>query len=192
MNQSFDFGEVEALLAVAIGEPGDRTFYFQVHGPKAAYNFKAEKVQVRGIAEYLEKLADASGVGGSAPLPKAAPIDTIEWTVGEVTVALEETAGRIHVVLSAISEFSEVEAEAEFLGLFDAEISEEGGPSDEDTEDDPDEEDDNAGVARLVLTPALARSFAVAAKELVAAGREICDLCGLPIDPGGHFCPRMN
>lgn len=186
MNSSFDFGEVEALLALAVGQPGDRTFYFQVHSTRAAYNFKAEKVQIRGIAEYLEKLADASGVGGTVALPRAVPVDTTEWIVGEVTVALEESAGRIHVVLSEVSELTEVEAEAELLGLFDPDQHE------DESEDDQDDEDDNVSVARMILTPALARSFALAAKELVAAGREICDLCGLPIDPDGHFCPRMN
>jgi uncharacterized repeat protein (TIGR03847 family) len=125
-------------------------------------------------------------VGGTVALPRAVPVDTTEWIVGEVTVALEESAGRIHVVLSEVSELTEVEAEAELLGLFDPDQHE------DESEDDQDEEDDNVSVARMILTPALARSFALAAKELVAAGREICDLCGLPIDPDGHFCPRMN
>jgi predicted amidophosphoribosyltransferase len=26
----------------------------------------------------------------------------------------------------------------------------------------------------------------------VAAGRPICSMCGQPIDPEGHFCPRKN
>ena len=30
------------------------------------------------------------------------------------------------------------------------------------------------------------------AKEIAAAGRPICALCGNPIDPDGHFCPPSN
>ena len=29
-------------------------------------------------------------------------------------------------------------------------------------------------------------------KEVVAAGRPTCAMCGEPIDPEGHFCPRRN
>jgi uncharacterized repeat protein (TIGR03847 family) len=28
--------------------------------------------------------------------------------------------------------------------------------------------------------------------EIIAAGRPICQLCGMPIDPEGHVCVRMN
>jgi len=27
---------------------------------------------------------------------------------------------------------------------------------------------------------------------VVAAGRPPCPLCGLPLDPDGHVCPRQN
>lgn len=30
------------------------------------------------------------------------------------------------------------------------------------------------------------------AKEVVLAGRTLCDRCRLPIDPGGHRCPSTN
>jgi len=28
--------------------------------------------------------------------------------------------------------------------------------------------------------------------EVVAQGRPVCPLCGQPMDPDGHFCPRAN
>jgi hypothetical protein len=47
-------------------------------------------------------------------------------------------------------------------------------------------------VLRVRLSVAYARSFVSRAERVVAAGREPCPLCGLPLDPEGHICPRMN
>ncbi len=38
----------------------------------------------------------------------------------------------------------------------------------------------------------LAAAMAEAALEAVTAGRPVCPLCGGPIDPLGHMCPRAN
>jgi hypothetical protein len=32
----------------------------------------------------------------------------------------------------------------------------------------------------------------VRAARIVAAGRPPCPLCGAPLDPQGHICPRRN
>lgn len=48
------------------------------------------------------------------------------------------------------------------------------------------------GVARFCFTLPQAAAFARFALELVAQGRPDCGLCGLPIDPEGHVCPRLN
>jgi hypothetical protein len=37
-----------------------------------------------------------------------------------------------------------------------------------------------------------AAAFAIRATQLVEAGRPPCPLCGLPLDPRGHDCPRTN
>ena len=36
------------------------------------------------------------------------------------------------------------------------------------------------------------KDFADEAFRVCAAGRPICPLCGSPIDPNGHLCPRSN
>ncbi len=43
-------------------------------------------------------------------------------------------------------------------------------------------------------TPPAAQVRAMAAKgaEAVAAGRPLCPLCDMPMDPAGHRCPRWN
>ena len=53
-------------------------------------------------------------------------------------------------------------------------------------------EDEEGDVARFSVTRAQAAAFAIRATSLVEAGRPPCPLCGLPIDPSGHRCPRTN
>jgi uncharacterized repeat protein (TIGR03847 family) len=45
---------------------------------------------------------------------------------------------------------------------------------------------------RVRLTRGQVVAYIEHARELVAAGRPPCRLCGQPIDPEGHVCPRLN
>ena len=45
---------------------------------------------------------------------------------------------------------------------------------------------------RFAITRAQAAAFVERARQLMDAGRKICPLCNLAIDPGGHVCPRRN
>ena len=54
------------------------------------------------------------------------------------------------------------------------------------------DEDEEGVVARIALTREQAAAFAIRATGLVEAGRPPCPLCGLPLDPSGHDCPRTN
>ncbi len=53
-------------------------------------------------------------------------------------------------------------------------------------------EDEEGDTARFTVTREQAAAFAVRATTLVEAGRPPCPLCGLPLDPSGHQCPRTN
>lgn len=53
-------------------------------------------------------------------------------------------------------------------------------------------EDEDGTVARIQVTREQAAAFAIRATSLVEAGRPPCPLCGLPLDPSGHDCPRTN
>jgi len=63
-------------------------------------------------------------------------------------------------------------------------------------EGEPAELDDDSDVGpdtlRVRISPSAALAFAARAERVVAAGRPPCALCGLPLDPNGHVCPRMN
>jgi hypothetical protein len=55
-----------------------------------------------------------------------------------------------------------------------------------------DDEDEGPDTLRVRLTADAARGFVNRALEVVAAGRLPCPLCGQPLDPQGHICPRRN
>jgi uncharacterized repeat protein (TIGR03847 family) len=55
----------------------------------------------------------------------------------------------------------------------------------EDVEEGPD-------ALRVRIEPPHARAFVERARLVVAAGRQTCPLCGQPLEPGGHICPRSN
>jgi uncharacterized repeat protein (TIGR03847 family) len=51
---------------------------------------------------------------------------------------------------------------------------------------------DDRDVLVVRITGASARAFVRRAQALLAAGRPLCPLCALPLDPEGHVCPRQN
>jgi uncharacterized repeat protein (TIGR03847 family) len=53
-------------------------------------------------------------------------------------------------------------------------------------------EDEEGDMARFTITRSQAAAFAIRATTLVEAGRPPCPLCGGPLDPSGHQCPRTN
>ena len=53
-------------------------------------------------------------------------------------------------------------------------------------------DDEKAATARFCFTLPQAAAFGRFALDLVSQGRPDCGFCGLPIDPDGHACPRMN
>jgi uncharacterized repeat protein (TIGR03847 family) len=67
-------------------------------------------------------------------------------------------------------------------------------------ETDPDDEDavvvgvddEDLSELRIALTRNQVVEFIAGARELVAGGRPSCRLCGRPMDPEGHVCPRWN
>lgn len=56
----------------------------------------------------------------------------------------------------------------------------------------PEEEIDDGESLRVVITRAQVRAFIDRASSLMAGGRPPCRLCGAPMDPEGHACPRSN
>lgn len=54
------------------------------------------------------------------------------------------------------------------------------------------EEGEEAASARISATREQVAALSMRGAEAVAAGRPPCPLCGQPLDPEGHTCPRLN
>jgi uncharacterized repeat protein (TIGR03847 family) len=60
------------------------------------------------------------------------------------------------------------------------------------SDEDEDEDIDGPDVLRVRVSASAARSFVERAARVVASGRPPCPMCGQPLDPQGHICPRRN
>jgi len=190
-HQVHAFEPPERFVAGTVGEPGDRTFFLQARGGGRVVSVALEKVQVSLLAEKLEELLTeaARRFGVDLPDPPALavhdnePLDTPvdeEFRVGTLGLAFDVDTST--VVIEAI-EAGEADTEVE-LGADDEEAMS--------ADDEDDEPDDDLDRLRVRLTPEATRAFIERARRVVAAGRPPCPLCGQPLDPAGHLCPRHN
>ena len=191
-HQVHAFEPPERFVAGTVGEPGDRTFFLQARGGGRVVSVALEKVQVSLLAEKLDELlTEASRRFGvelpDAPVPAGhdnEPLDTPvdeEFRVGTLGLAFD--VDTTTVVIEAIE-----------AGESDAEVDLGGDEDDDDAavDDDDDEPDDDLDRLRVRLTPEATRAFIDRAGRVVAAGGPPCPLCGQPLDPAGHLCPRHN
>ncbi|HEV8697620.1 MAG TPA: DUF3090 family protein [Candidatus Limnocylindrales bacterium] len=182
------FDPPDRFVAGAIGEPGDRAFFLQAREGRRVVSVALEKVQVAVLAERLGALLEELGRRGVPEVEAPEPdpeIDIAEaaddtggldeplneaFRAGSLTLGWDGGAGRVLV-----------EARAQ---------DEDGEAIDPDEDDDEDEE--GPDLLRVRMTAAAARGFVARAARVVAAGRPPCPLCGAPLDPLGHICPRRN
>ena len=173
--QVFFFDPPERFVAGTVGLPGERTFFLQATGGGRTVSVALEKVQVRVLAERIDDLLDTVALSGELTggtdlddAPLETPLDE-EFRVGNMGLAWDGEAELC--VVEALAQPTE-EADAEVEPLSDA--------------------DEGPDALRVRMTPAMARGFVARALRVVAAGRPPCPLCGLPLDPSGHVCPRQN
>ena len=179
MTESFDFEAPDALVPGAVGQPGSRTFFLQVSEGVRTVSLKVEKQQVAALCDYLGGiLADLPPVADTELVAPPQPVDPthLTWVVGRLAVAYEEADDRIVVVAEEFLQIDEDEAEALDLDDPVALIAAGYDPS----------------TARIRLSRAQVAAFITVGNDLVRAGRPPCRLCGQPIDPQGHACPRLN
>jgi uncharacterized repeat protein (TIGR03847 family) len=174
---SFDLGEVDAFTAGTVGPPGQRVFFLQARGNGQIVTLKCEKQQVEALGQFLERLLQDLPAPGDGPLPTVLelvePLDPA-WIAGQLGVAWEADLDRFIIAVE------ELDATTGGEGVEEGDVAPEPEPS------------LDRGTMRLLVTRGQALAFAGRAAELVASGRPACRFCGLPMDPEGHPCPRMN
>jgi uncharacterized repeat protein (TIGR03847 family) len=193
-----EFDPVDTIAAGAVGEPGQRAFYIQAQKDGRVLSVLVEKQQVAILAERVRLLLDQVETqfpegGGDTPGVPGAETGELQGDpvplFRAVAIGIGFDPARRLVVLE----------------LHERPVADEDDEDDEDEDDDEDdefgefgepelgEEEEGEGyLARLYFTAAQARAMATRGSAAVEAGRPPCPLCGGPLDPSGHVCPRLN
>jgi uncharacterized repeat protein (TIGR03847 family) len=167
MEERHEFDEVTLLSAFAVGVPGKRTFFL-------AMGEKGEWLRLWLEKEQLEALALA--------------IDRLFFTLPQEHIRLPQEVDGLPLSDDITSGFPLAELEIDQIALSC--------------------EQEKAAIDLLVhvlgprgqhpsevycqATLAQLRKLGSQAKSICAAGRPRCMLCGSPIDPAGHNCPKLN
>lgn len=191
----FEFDPPDRFVADAVGRPGQRSFYLQATSGRNVVTVAVEKAQVAVLAERLAAMLSElrrqglalpeSAIEAGDRSPLSEPIRE-EFRVGTLTMAWDPEAER--VVLEARAMPEEGFDLDEVIEAVTASPEEAGTAEDEGVEDDDEESD----VVLVRLAPTDALAFVERAVRVLAAGRPPCPLCGAPLNPEGHLCPRRN
>lgn len=202
MSEKFFFEHLDGFIPGAVGQPGARTFVLQARQGEQVVTFKMEKEQVAMLGRYLAQ--EAARLGGAEPdRDVTGLLEPVEpcWVVGTLSAAVDPETMRVHITAEELVLDDPDDPDGD---LFTEEYLDR---PDSDPDDEEDEDDDGLddllmdevaqilsvhGVARFELTLGQAVAFAELAEELMSAGRPPCRLCGRPMDPAGHACPRWN
>ncbi|MCB0060492.1 MAG: DUF3090 domain-containing protein [Caldilineaceae bacterium] len=171
----YDLNPVVHLIADAIGEPGNRTFFIQARAQREVVSLVMEKQEVGSLAisvlqllEELEKsYPDLPHTSRSAvALKPEHPMEPL-FRVGQLSIGYDEEEDMVWIVAKALM-------------------------VNEETQEIVDPNDDNVPGVRFVATRDQMRAMSEHALEVISQGRPVCPLCGRSIDREGHFCARTD
>ena len=171
---SYDLNPVDHIIADAVGEPGQRTFFIQGRKDKDLLSLVLEKQEVLNLAisvlqlleDLEEKFPDLKPVSDHKEvLHPEQPIEPV-FRIGQLIIGYDEETDMIWLIAKALV------------------VKESGVVVDPESESVPS--------ARFVATREQMRTMSEHALEIVSQGRPTCPLCGRPVDREGHFCPRTD
>ena len=168
------YKDLSRFTVGTIGLPGERTFFIQIRKGTEVLSASIEKSQVAAMSERIHHMLKEIRL--AHPLTErpvlirdSLPLDTPvmdEFRIGSIAIFYDEDSELIQIDLRELNFNSE-------------EVH------DEETSDDVE-------ILRIFITATQALIFSDRADLVVAAGRQPCPFCGLPIDPQGHLCARAN
>lgn len=188
MSTSFELASCDRITVGTIGPAGQRVFFLQAREDAVLVTLKLEKTHVALLSARLGELLHDNPA--TSAIPEPAELDLEEpalpdWIVGSIGLSFATEEDRVVLICEE---------------LVVGEI--------EDDDDDDDEDDDDlfsedlfddenvsrrsGAVARFGFTRGQAAALAIRGATLVAVGRAPCPLCGYPLDPRGHVCPKTN
>lgn len=180
--QVFEYDPPERFVAGTTGMPGSRTFFLQARTGPRVTTVALEKQQVSVLAERVDELLDevVRRTKGETPVPAITPAAADDTAPLELPIEEEFRVGTMGLAWDGDAGLVVVEAHAQT------------GDDDEEAPEPLTDAEDRPDVLRVRMNASAARAFISRATRVVAAGRPPCPLCGLPLDPHGHVCPRQN
>ena len=167
-----DLNPVQHITSDAIGQPGQRVFYIQAwrEADVQPVTIIVEKIQLQTLAAGIEQiLGEVASQNPDLPEPSG---------------KYDEEKMRITPPVDPLFRGGEMglgyDAEHDMIVILAREILMEGASAEE------------ASVVGFWCTRQQARHLAAWSSEVVNRGRAICPVCGQPMDPAGHFCPKKN
>jgi uncharacterized repeat protein (TIGR03847 family) len=209
----FQFDPPDRFVAGTVGRPGSRTFFLQARRAGQVVSVVLEKVQVAVLAERLGVLLDELESRGITPSTEGVPTDS-----GPLDEPIHESFRATALTLGWDGDTEQILVEARADDDDDDEDDAADATDEDDDEDETvidlsdiegiagspagellaafegidDDDDEGPDTLRVRMSTEVARGFVQRALEVVAAGRLPCPLCGQPLDPQGHICPRRN
>jgi uncharacterized repeat protein (TIGR03847 family) len=167
----------DRFVVGTVGQPGSRTFFLQARTGKQLVSVAVEKEQSAVLAERIEEILDQlmAEDGNPFSVPALAPVGLLDTDPLDQPIEEQFRAGAMglgwdpataQIVIEAFP-YVETEEEAQEIDPVSLEPEE---------------------VLVVRIPVGSARAFAKRTREVVAAGRPICPLCGLPMDAEGHVC----
>ncbi|MGC8878084.1 MAG: DUF3090 family protein [Anaerolineae bacterium] len=154
----------------ALGRPGERVFLLQASEGNSTFTFKIEKQQAAVLALSIDRMLEEL----AQRFPRE--ISKLEEPLSSDLMLREPF--EISFVVGQMGMGYDQSEDALVLVLQELMVEEE-------TERD-------AQVARIWASRAQMKALSHQIKEVISRGRPICSMCGQPIDPEGHLCPRSN
>ena len=168
----YPLGSLSSIQAESIGEPGQRTFHLILESRGARYSVWLEKEQLFQLGIYLQEVVQS--LSAEDLERQSQPVEpewsgegaTIDFKAGQLMLSHDPSGNSFYLLAY---EQADTESEVET----------------------PPEEDEATSIS-FSISMAQAETLAEEALRICAAGRPSCFLCGLPVNPDGHVCPRSN
>lgn len=192
----FDLDPVTFITVGTIGPPGQRTFYLQAAQRKRVVSLIIEKEHAAALVMSIQRLLDAmgpehggtgeAGQAGKAAAPAdVAPDAEADQPADDQESGSADARGAMDLLEPVEASFRVgqlgigVDEERDMIVLVAEEITD-------------DEAAEPGRKARFAANPGQMAALSRRAMAVVSAGRPVCELCGEPMEPEGHFCPRRN
>jgi uncharacterized repeat protein (TIGR03847 family) len=163
-----DLNPVSHITTDAIGPPGKRVFYIQGRKDDQVVCLIIEKFQLQtltiGVEQFLAEIRQ------QMPDLEEAPPDFVEDEM-RIQPPVEP--------LFRVAEFGlSYDGESDLVALI--------------ARENPSQSQEPGQVVRYWCTRAQLRAMIHWGLEITSRGRPLCEQCGQPMDPDGHFCSRKN